>query len=234
MNNFYSQIAIHKKNMWAQWANKFFDALQLVNKNCLNTFHSINIFFSIHTKIFSHYNSKIGSEWMWKYIVHPVRDPNNITSQWKYFKMNNHIPHKDIRQTNNLQLCNIVGGKIIFLCYLQPLYIILVLQRFGFNWFCLIQDRISERIEVDMFFNPLQALINNQHLAYQEGVFVLDVQPVLLFQQCHLLHWQHLNWCTFHLVRCWNPTIQHLEQYPHGLLLAWSVLVLLLMKSLSS
>ena len=39
-----------------------------------------------------------------------------------------------------------------------------------------------------MFFNPLQALINNQHLAYQEGVFVLDVQPVLLLQQCHLLH----------------------------------------------
>ena len=127
MNNFYSQIAIHKKNMWAQWANKFFDALQLVNKNCLNTFHSINIFFLIHTKIFSHFNSKIGSEWMWKYIVHPVRDPNNITSQWKYFKMNNHIPHKDIRQTNNLQLCNIVGGKIIFN---------VICSHFISSWFC--------------------------------------------------------------------------------------------------
>ena len=101
-----------------------------------------------------------------------------------YFTMNNHIPHKDIRQTNNLQLCNIVGGKIIFN---------VICSHFISSWFCssldsTIQDRISERIEVDMFLNPLQALINNQHLAYQEGVFVLDVQPVLLFQQCHLLH----------------------------------------------
>ena len=229
MNIFYSQIAIHKKNMWAQWANKFFDALQLVNKNCLNTFHSINIFFLIHTKIFSHFNSKIGSEWMWKYIVHPVREPNNITSKWTI-----------------TFLIKIRGKQTIFS------FVILLEEKYFFNficshfissWFCSSLDStdfVQCKIES---VNVLRWICFSTHYKlwlitniwpYQEGVFVLDVQPVLLFQQCHLLHWQHLNWCTFHLVRYWNPTIQHLEQYPHELPLVWSVLVLLLMKSLSS
>ena len=61
MNDFYSQVAIHKKtnnkktNKWVQWTNEFFDALQPVIKNHSSTFHGMMFFNFIHTMIFSHW-----------------------------------------------------------------------------------------------------------------------------------------------------------------------------------
>ena len=61
MNDFYSQVAIHKKtnnkktNKWVQWTNEFFDASQPVIKNHSSTFHGIMFFNLIHTMIFSHW-----------------------------------------------------------------------------------------------------------------------------------------------------------------------------------
>ena len=59
MNDFYSQVAIHKKtnskktNKWVQWTNEFFDASQPVIKNHSSTFLGMMFFNFIHTIIFS-------------------------------------------------------------------------------------------------------------------------------------------------------------------------------------
>lgn len=66
-----------KTNDWAQWTNEF-DALQQLHKNCSSTFHGV-MFLFIHTKIFSHFISKIGVN-DWKYTICPGHDTNNSTS----------------------------------------------------------------------------------------------------------------------------------------------------------
>ena len=63
-------------------------------------------FHFIHFVIFSHFNSKIEGEWLWKYIVRPIRDTNDSTSLQCYnlsmYKINNLITHFEEKLYNYL------------------------------------------------------------------------------------------------------------------------------------
>ena len=93
-----------KTNDWAQWTNEF-DALQQLHKNCSSTFHGM-MFLFIHTKIFSHFISKIGVN-DWKYTICPSHDTNNSTSHCKSQYLRN--------KRGNLQRNDILFWKLAML-----------------------------------------------------------------------------------------------------------------------
>ena len=69
------QTSDHSKNKW------IFDALQL---KWIKIIQALSMFL-FHTY-------KIQSEWLWKYIIRPIRDIDNSTSQWKsQCAWNNHM-----------------------------------------------------------------------------------------------------------------------------------------------
>ena len=88
-----SRVAMHKKkkkkkktNEWEQQKRRgFFDALQWVNKNPSSTFHGLMFLFETNWDFLltDRHILKIGSERRWKYIVLPIRDTNDNTSQCK-------------------------------------------------------------------------------------------------------------------------------------------------------
>ena len=66
----YSTESTHKRFLFMSWDTS------------TNTFHGMKFLFHTYWD-FLHFNSKIWSEWLWKYIIHPIRDTSNSTSQWK-------------------------------------------------------------------------------------------------------------------------------------------------------
>ena len=88
-----SRVAMHKKKKKKKKTNEreqqkprgVFDALQWVNKNPSSTFHGLKFLFETNWDFLltDRHILKIGSEGRWKYIVLPIRDTNDNTSQCK-------------------------------------------------------------------------------------------------------------------------------------------------------
>ena len=87
-----SRVAMHKKKKKKKPTSEssknegvFFDALQWVNKNPSSTFHGLMFLFERNWDFLltDRHILKIGSKRRWKYIVLPIRDTNDNTSQCK-------------------------------------------------------------------------------------------------------------------------------------------------------
>ena len=97
MNNFYSQVAMHPKIRTSECSNKSIKIIQALSM--------VWWFHFILSVIFSHSNSKIEGEWLWKYIVHPIRDMNDNTSQCynlSMYEIKNLITHFEEKLYNYL------------------------------------------------------------------------------------------------------------------------------------
>ena len=91
-------IAMHPKKQTSECSNKSIKIIQALS--------IVWCFHFLHSVIFSHFNSKIEGEWLWKYIVRPIRDTNDSTSLQCYnlsmYKINNLITHFEEKLYNYL------------------------------------------------------------------------------------------------------------------------------------
>ena len=98
----YSQVAMHQKNELVSAANEWFFFIHCNEwPKVVPALLMVWCFYFKHSHIFSHLNSKTGSERLWKYIVRPIRDTNDNTSQCKSQYVWNKINYELLEHIRN-------------------------------------------------------------------------------------------------------------------------------------